>query len=99
MTKITPLDDRVVLKQLDAETVTKGGIHLPDQAQEKPQRGRVLCVGPGRVLDNGNITVPMVKKNDLVLFTKYAGMEVKLNGEELKIVRESDILAVLVETE
>jgi chaperonin GroES len=90
---LKPLDDRVVVKALESEEKTAGGIVLPDNAKEKPQRGRVVAVGPGKMLDNGNRVALGVKVGDEVLFGKYAGNDVKLNGEELKIMRESDLLA------
>lgn len=92
---LKPLDDRVVVKQCEAEQVTAGGIVLPDTAQEKQQRGVVVCTGPGKLLDNGARGGMSVKKSDEVFYGKYAGTEVKVNGEELVILRESDILAVV----
>ncbi len=92
---IKPLADRVVLKVLEAEEKTESGIVLPDTAKEKPQQGKILAVGPGKVTDDGK-TIPMsVKVGDVVLFAKYAGTEVKYKGEEVLIMRESDILAVV----
>ena len=93
--KIQPLGDRVVVKALARETVTKSGIVLPDTASEKPQEGSVLAVGPGRVLDNGKRIEMDVKAGDKVLFAKYAGTEVKLDGEDYLVIRESDLLAVI----
>lgn len=93
MAKIRPLEDRVVIKQIEAEEKTSGGIVLPDTAREKPQRGRVLAVGPGKLLDNGSRAEIALKEGDEVLFGKYAGTEIKVDGEEIKILRESDILA------
>ena len=93
--KIRPLEDRVVIKQLEAEEKTAGGIVLPDTAKEKPTRGEVVAVGEGAVLDNGRRVPPVVKKGDQVLYAKYAGSEVKLNGETLTILKESDVLAKL----
>lgn len=90
---LKPLDDRVVVKPLSAEETTKGGIVLPDTAKEKPQRGKVLAVGPGRLLDNGERHPLAVSKGDEVLFSKYGGTEIEVDGEEVKILRESDILA------
>ncbi|MDR0362202.1 MAG: co-chaperone GroES [Planctomycetota bacterium] len=92
-TKLRPLDDRVVVKRLDAEEKTSGGIILPDAAKEKPQRGKVVAAGPGKLLDSGNRATPDVQPGDEVLFGKYSGTEVKVDGEELLIMRESDILA------
>ena len=95
MTNLRPLDDRVVLKVLDAEQVSSGGIVLPDTAQEKPQRGKITAVGNGRMLDDGSRIKPDVKKGDLVLFGKYAGSDVKVGGVDYKILKESEILAKL----
>jgi chaperonin GroES len=92
---IKPLGERVVVKVLKNETKTKSGIVLPDTAKEKPQMGKVLAVGPGKVLDDGKKINMEVKAGDQVLFAKYAGTEVKLDGEEYMILKESDILAIL----
>ncbi len=92
---LRPLDDRVVVKRLEAEEKTAGGIILPDNAQEKPQKGSVIAVGEGKLLDSGKRATPDVKKGDIILFGKYAGTEVKVEGEEYLIMRESDILAKL----
>jgi chaperonin GroES len=94
--KLRPLDDRVVVETLDAEEVTAGGIVLPDAAQEKPQRGKVIATGPGKLLDSGNRGELSVKIGDEVIFGKYGGSEVEIDGEEYKILRESDILAKVV---
>jgi len=94
--KLRPLDDRVVVQPLEAEEVTAGGIVLPDAAKEKPQRGKVLATGPGKLLDSGNRGELSVKIGDEVIFGKYGGSEVEVDGEELKILRESDILAKVV---
>ena len=93
--KLQPLDDRVVVKRLEAEEKTSGGIILPDNAKEKPQRGEVVAVGPGKLLDSGNRATPDVAAGDMVLFGKYSGTEVKVDGVELLIMRENDILAKL----
>ena len=93
MASLRPLDDRVVLKVLDAEEKTAGGILLPDSAQEKPQRGKVTAVGEGRLGKDGGRMQLDVKKGDVVLFGKYAGSDVQVDGEDLKILRESEILA------
>jgi len=93
---LRPLDDRVVVKPMEAEEVTAGGIVLPDTAQEKPQRGKVIAVGPGRLLDNGNRGELSVAVGDEVIFGKYGGTEIEVGGEEVKILRESDILAKVV---
>ena len=95
MAKIRPLDDRIVVKVLDAEEVSAGGILLPDSAKEKPQRGKVAAVGDGRVLESGGRAKPEVKKGDVVIYGKYSGTEVKVDGEECTIVRQSDILAIV----
>ena len=90
---LNPLDDRVVIKPLDAEEKTAGGIVLPDAAQEKPQRGKVVAVGPGRLLESGERCAVAVGPGDEVLFGKYGGTDIEVEGEEVKILRESDILA------
>jgi len=94
--KVRPLDDRVVVEGLEAEDKTAGGILLPDSAKQKPQRGRVLAVGPGKLRDNGERAALNVAKGDEVLFGKYAGNDVEVDGREVKILRESDILAKIV---
>ncbi|MFO1066339.1 MAG: co-chaperone GroES [Pirellulales bacterium] len=91
--KIRPLDDRVVVQPVDAEETTAGGIVLPDSAREKPQRGTVLAVGPGKLLDNGNRGALSVAVGDVVIYGKYGGSEVEVDGQDVKILRESDILA------
>jgi len=93
--KIQPLGDRVVVKASTRETVTKSGIVLPDTAKEKPQEGEVLAVGPGKILDNGKRTTLEVKVGEKVLFAKCAGTEVKMDGEEYLILRESDIMGIV----
>ena len=92
---IKPLGDKVIVKRVEAEEKTAGGIVLPDTAKEKPKRGLVLAVGTGRLLDDGSRSEMQVKKNDEVLFTSYAGTEVKINGEEYMIMDEGDILGVI----
>src|ERR1700687_3211895 len=94
-TTLKPLGDRVIVKPKEKEDMTKSGIVLPDSASEKPQEGSVLAVGPGRVLDNGKRVEMDVKTGDKVLFAKYAGTEVKLDGEDYLVIRESDLLAIL----
>jgi chaperonin GroES len=94
-TKLRPLGDRVVIEPTPREDMTKSGIVLPDTAKEKPQEGTVLAVGPGRILDDGKREQIDVKKGDKVLYAKYAGTEFKLEGEELLIVSQKDILAVV----
>ena len=91
--KIRPLDDRVVVEPMEAEETTAGGIVLPDNAKEKPQRGTVIAVGPGKLLDNGSRGSLSVAVGDEVIFGKYGGTEIEVDGEEIKILRESDILA------
>ena len=90
-----PLHDRVLVRRVEAEEKTAGGIVLPDSAKEKPKRGIVLATGNGRLLDNGKRSEMQVKKDDEVLFTAYAGTEIKLEGEEYMIMDESDILGVI----
>ncbi len=93
---IQPLGDRVVIKPLEAEAKTKGGIVLPDTAKEKPQEGKVVAVGKGKVLENGTVQPPEVKVGDKVLYGKYSGNEITTKeGEELLIMREEDILAII----
>jgi len=92
---IRPLHDRVVIKRLDEEQKTAGGIVIPDTAAEKPQRGEVVAVGNGKPLDNGEARTPAVKVGDTVMFGKFSGTEVKVDGDELVVMREDDILAVL----
>jgi len=93
---IQPLADRVVIKPLEAEAKTKGGIVLPDTAKEKPQEGKVVAVGKGKVLENGTVQPPEVKVGDKVLYGKYSGNEITTKeGEELLIMREEDILAII----
>ena len=90
---VEPLDDRVVVKRVDAEEMTAGGIVLPDAAQEKPQKGEVIAVGPGRLLDSGERATLDVAVGDMVLFGKYSGTDIKVADEDHMILRESDILA------
>ena len=94
--KLRPLDDRVVVKPSDAEEITAGGIVLPDAAQEKPQRGKVIAVGGGKLLDSGKRGELSVAIGDEVIYGKYGGSEVEVEGDEYKILRESDILAKVV---
>ena len=93
--KVKPLADHIIVKAAEAEEMTKGGIILPDTAKEKPQEGKVLAVGPGKVSDNGNTISMTLKSGDKVLYGKYSGTEIKVDGEDVLIMRESDILAVL----
>jgi len=92
---VTPLGDRVLVKRVQADEKTKGGIILPDTAKEKPREGVVVAVGKGKLLDNGSRQALQVKTNDRVLFSSYAGSEIKLDGEELLILGEDEILAVI----
>jgi chaperonin GroES len=94
--KIRPLDDRVVVEPLEAEETTAGGIVLPDTAKEKPQRGIVVAVGPGKLLDNGKRAELSVAVGDEVIYGKYGGSDIEINGDEVKILRESDILAKVI---
>jgi chaperonin GroES len=91
--KLRPLDDRVVVEPVEAEETTAGGIVLPDTAKEKPQRGTVRAVGPGRLLDSGNRADLSVSVGDVVIYGKYSGSDIEIDGNEVKILRETDILA------
>ncbi len=93
--KIRPLGDKVLVERVEAEAKTAGGIVLPDTAKEKPQRGKVVSVGEGKMLEDGTRKEVQVKKGDLVLFTSYAGSEIKVDGKEYLIMDESDIMAVI----
>jgi len=93
--KIRPLHDRVVVRRLEEERLTAGGIVIPDNATEKPMRGEVIAVGAGKILDNGDTRMLAVKVGDVVLFGKYSGTEVKINGQELVVMREDDIMGVI----
>ena len=95
MAKLKPLNDKIVVKRLEAEGKTKGGIVLPDTAKEKPKEGKVISLGDGKLLDNGNRVPFQVKKNDRILFSSYAGTEVKIDGNEYVIMQEEDVLAIL----
>ncbi len=90
---LQPLADRLVVKPIEREDITKGGIFLPDTAKEKPQEGKVLAVGPGRLTEDGKRITMDVKVGDIVIYAKYGGTEIKVNDEEVMILRESDILA------
>ena len=92
-TKIRPLDDRVVIQPTEAEETTAGGIVLPDAAREKPQRGTVVAVGPGRLLDSGNRAELLVAVGDEVIYGKFGGADLEINGQEVKVLREMEILA------
>ena len=93
--KIRPLGDRILVKRIKEEEKTKGGIIIPDTAKEKPQEGKVMAVGKGKMTEAGKLVTPDVKAGDKILFGKYSGSEVKLEGDELLILREDDILGVL----
>ena len=93
--KIRPLHDRVIVKRIEEEETTKGGIIIPDTAKEKPSEGKIVAVGKGKVLDNGEVQALEVKKGDKVLFGKYAGTEINIDGVEHLIMREDDIIAVV----
>ena len=93
--KIRPLSDKVLVERLEAEAKTAGGIVLPESAKEKPQRGKIISLGDGKLLDDGSRSKPQVSKGDEVLFTSYAGSEVKLSGKEYLIMDESDIMAII----
>lgn len=93
--KVTPLGDKIVVKRLQADDKTAGGILLPDAAKERPQQGRVLSVGDGRLLGDGRRSPPQVSEGDRIVFSSYAGNEVSVDGDELLILREEDILAVM----
>ena len=96
MAKIRPLDDRIVVEPVEAEEMTAGGIVLPDSAQEKPQRGKIIACGPGRLLDSSERGSLSVGVGDEVIYGKYGGTEIEVDGAEVKILRESDILAKVV---
>ena len=93
--KIRPLQDRILVKRIDEEEKTKGGIIIPDSAKEKPQEGKVIAVGNGKIGDDGKLQPLDVKKGDKLLFSKYAGTEVNLDGDEHLIIREDDVLGIL----
>jgi chaperonin GroES len=92
---VQPLDDRILVKQSEAEEVTAGGIVLPDSAREKPQRGKVVSVGPGKLLDNGQRGEMALKKGDEIFYRKYGGTEIEMGKDDYMILRESDVLAVI----
>jgi chaperonin GroES len=93
--KLRPLDDRVVIKQSEAEEKTAGGIILPDAAKEKPQIGKIIAVGPGKLLDDGKRGKMSVKKNDEVVYAKYIGSEIEIDGDKFVVLHESDILGII----
>jgi chaperonin GroES len=94
---VKPLQDRVLLKRVESEAKTKGGLYIPDSAKEKPAEGIVLAVGSGKTLEGGETITPQVKEGDRVLFGKYSGTEIKIDGEERIIIREDDILGIVTE--
>jgi chaperonin GroES len=93
--KLRPLHDRIIVKRLEEEEKTVGGIIIPDTAKEKPQQGRVVAVGKGRTLENGKVIPPTVKEGDRILFGKYSGTDIKIDGDEHLIMQEEDILAII----
>ena len=95
--KLQPLNDRILVKRLESEEKTTGGLYIPDTAKEKPCKGQVIAAGPGKVDEKGERIAVSVKKGDMVLFNKYAGTEVKLDGEDHLVLREEDILAIIVD--
>ena len=95
--KLRPLDDRVVVQPVEAESKTAGGIVLPDSAKEKPQRGKVVAVGPGKLLDSGKRRELSVQVGDQVIYGKYGGTDIEVGGDDVKILRESDILAKVID--
>jgi chaperonin GroES len=95
--KVKPLQDRILVKRIEEEEKTKGGIIIPDAAKEKPQEGNVIAVGDGKVLDNGTKLKLSVKAGDKILFGKYSGTEIKIDGEEHLILREDDVLGIIVD--
>jgi chaperonin GroES len=94
-TKVRPLGEKILVKRLEAEEKTKGGIILPDSAKEKPQQGTVMAVGDGKLLNDGTRSTIQVKKGDTVVFNSYAGTDIKIDGEELMLMNESDVLAII----
>ncbi len=95
--KVLPLQDRILVKRVDAEEKTKGGIILPDTAKEKPQEGKIVAVGPGKIGEDGKLQPISLKKGDRIIFTSYAGSEIKIDNEEYLIMREEDAIAKLEE--
>jgi chaperonin GroES len=95
--KVQPLHDRLIVKRVDSQEVSKGGIIIPDTAKEKPIEGLVIAVGPGKTLDNGSTKGLTVSEGDKVLFSKYAGTEIKIGGEDHTIMREDDVLGIIVD--
>ena len=95
MSNIRPLEDRILVKPLDAETKTASGLFLPESAKEKPMQGKVVATGPGKLLDNGTRQTPLVKKGDTVVYGKYSGTEIEINNTQHLIVRESELLGII----
>ena len=95
MSTVRPLEDRILVKPLDAETKTASGLFLPESAKEKPMQGKVVAVGPGKLMDNGKRQEPLVKKGDTVVFGKYAGTEIEIKNQKHLIVRESELLGLI----
>ena len=93
--KLRPLHDRVIVKRMEEERLSAGGIVIPDSATEKPIRGEIIAVGAGKILENGNVRALAVKAGDKVMFGKYSGTEVKVDGEELLVMREEDLIAII----
>lgn len=93
--KIRPLQDRLIVKRLDTSEKTASGLYIPDTAQEKPQQGRVVAVGKGKILEDGSVKPLDVKVNDIIIFGKYSGQEIKVDGEDLLIMKEDDVYGVL----
>jgi chaperonin GroES len=94
---LKPIDDRIVIERLESEDKSEGGIYLPDTAKEKPQKGKIVAVGSGKVLDSGERKEMSVAKGDTILFGKYSGTEIKIDGDEYIVMRESEILAKIIE--
>lgn len=94
-TKIRPLHDRLIVKRLAEERTSAGGIVIPDSATEKPIQGKVIAVGNGKILEDGKVRAPDIKAGDTILFAKYGGTEVKVDGEELLVMREDDVMAII----
>lgn len=92
---VKPLEDRILLKPMEAETKTAGGIIIPDAAKEKPQKGQVIATGPGKISDNGQVIKMSLKSGDMILYGKYSGTEISMDGQDYLIIRESDVLAVI----
>ena len=95
MSTVRPLEDRILVKPLDAETKTSSGLFLPESAKEKPMQGKVVAIGPGKLMDNGKRQEPLVKKGDTVVFGKYAGTEIEIKNQKHLIVRESELLGLI----